>query len=328
MVTIMRSFINRCDVCQRHKYDASAYPGLIQPLPIPEGVWTDISLDFIKGFPKSKGKDVILVVVDMLSCMVCPLLWLVTVTDLVFLSSFWQELFTLQGVQLHKSTTYHPQTDGQTENTTYHLAIKCSPYEGLYGQNPHIHLPYLVGESSNEMVDRSLEARETIIALLKFYLSRAQQRMRDLANMHRFDRQFSVGDWVLLKLQPYRQFSVATRPYKKLAAKYFGPYLIDAKIGEVAYRLLLPADVLIHPTFHVSQSKKCHAVPVVLNHPPVLHMSSPYCPLPEDILERRMIKTGNKAVCQVLVKLLGIDLAQATWEILTELQHRFPSFQP
>ncbi|KAH0655478.1 hypothetical protein KY285_030360 [Solanum tuberosum] len=297
MVTNMRSFINRCDVCQRHKYDASAYPGLIQPLPIPEGVWTDISLDFIKGFPKSKGKDVILVVVDMLSCMVCPLLWLVTVTDLVFLSSFWQELFTLQGVQLHKSTTYHPQTDGQTENTTYHLAIKCSPYEGLYGQNPHIHLPYLVDESSNEMVDR-------------------------------FDRQFSVGDWVLLKLQPYRQFSVATRPYKKLAAKYFGPYLIDAKIGEVAYRLLLPADVLIHPTFHVSQLKKCHAVPVVLNHPPVLHMSSPYCPLPEDILERRMIKTGNKAVCQVLVKLLGIDLAQATWEILTELQHRFPSFQP
>ncbi|KAH0691202.1 hypothetical protein KY290_019433 [Solanum tuberosum] len=178
------------------------------------------------------------------------------------------------------------------------------------------------------MVDKSLEAREAIIALLKFQLSRAQQRMRDLANKHRSDRQFRVGDWVYLKLQPYRQFSIATRPFNKLAAKYFGPYLIDAKIGEVAYKLLLPADVLIHPTFHVSQLKKCHEVPTVLNHPPVLHISSPYCPLPEAILERRLIKRGNKVVCQVLVKWLGIDTAQATWEILTELQHRFPSFQP
>lgn len=67
MVHDIRSFINRCDICQRHKYDASAYPGLLQSLPIPEGVWTDISSDFIEGLPKSKGKDVILVVVDRLS---------------------------------------------------------------------------------------------------------------------------------------------------------------------------------------------------------------------------------------------------------------------
>lgn len=67
MVHDIRSFINRCDVCQRHKYDASAKPGLSQLLLIHEGVWTDISLDFIEGLPKSKGKDVILVVVDRLS---------------------------------------------------------------------------------------------------------------------------------------------------------------------------------------------------------------------------------------------------------------------
>uniref|UniRef100_A0A3Q7GK67 Integrase catalytic domain-containing protein n=1 Tax=Solanum lycopersicum TaxID=4081 RepID=A0A3Q7GK67_SOLLC len=56
----------KCDICQSHKYDAAAYPGLLQPLPIPNGVWIDISLDFIEGLSKSKGKDVILVVVDRL----------------------------------------------------------------------------------------------------------------------------------------------------------------------------------------------------------------------------------------------------------------------
>jgi hypothetical protein len=63
----IRSFIQGCDVCQRQKVGTTQPNGLLQPLPIPEAIWTDISMDFINGLPTSKGKTAIFVVVDRLS---------------------------------------------------------------------------------------------------------------------------------------------------------------------------------------------------------------------------------------------------------------------
>lgn len=77
-----------------------------------------------------------------------------------------------------------------------------TPYEVLYGQNPPLHIPYLVGESSVNMVDRSLSTREAITQQLKFHIESVQQRMRDLANKHRSDRAFIVGDWVYMCHDP------------------------------------------------------------------------------------------------------------------------------
>lgn len=61
------SFVRNCVVCQASKYDPSTYPGLLQPLPIPQEVWSEVSMDFITGLPKSQGKEVIYVEVDRLS---------------------------------------------------------------------------------------------------------------------------------------------------------------------------------------------------------------------------------------------------------------------
>lgn len=67
MATDVKRWVRECTVCQRCKYDSTAYSGLLQPLPIPRKARSTISMDFIEGLPFSKGKDSILVEVDRLT---------------------------------------------------------------------------------------------------------------------------------------------------------------------------------------------------------------------------------------------------------------------
>lgn len=67
MAKDIQIYIRSCTTCQQSKYDSAAYPGLLQPLPIPSTIWKDISMDFIEGLPPSYGNTVILAVVDCLS---------------------------------------------------------------------------------------------------------------------------------------------------------------------------------------------------------------------------------------------------------------------
>jgi hypothetical protein len=63
----VKEFIRNCTVCQRCKYDTLRPAGLLQPLAIPDRIWTGISMDFIDGLPSSQGHNTIMVVVDCLS---------------------------------------------------------------------------------------------------------------------------------------------------------------------------------------------------------------------------------------------------------------------
>ena len=76
--------------------------------------------------------------------------------------------------------------------------------------------------------------------------------MKQHADKKWSDKQFVVGDFVYLKLQPYRQTTIANRKCLKLYACFFGPFLILEKIGEVVYKLALPLEAKVHHVSHVS----------------------------------------------------------------------------
>jgi hypothetical protein len=59
----MQYFVKNCQICLQAKPDRSAYPGKLQPLPIPTTDWHTISLDFVEGLPRSGSADCILVVI-------------------------------------------------------------------------------------------------------------------------------------------------------------------------------------------------------------------------------------------------------------------------
>lgn len=153
----VHQFIQSCHNCQLNKHELVPSPGLLQPLPVPEEAWTSVGLDFITGLPKSKGKEVIMVVVDRLTKYAHFIglshLYkaldvaqafldhvykhhglpnnLVTDRDPIFTSRFWQELMNLMGVKLNMSTAYYPQTDGQTErvNQCLETYLRCMAHD-------------------------------------------------------------------------------------------------------------------------------------------------------------------------------------------------------
>ena len=164
--------------------------------------------------------------------------------------------------------------------------------------------------------------------MLQFHMKRAQDRMRSQANKHRTDRQFEVGNWVYLKLQPHRQVTVRQGQQHKLSAKFYGPFLVEEKIGEVAYKLQLPSHSQIHPVFHISQLKKCHGDKHKMGELPQLKEDGLLVFKPLAILERRLGKLNNKPVMYVLIQWTNRPKEEATWEIYVDLLQRFPDFDP
>jgi hypothetical protein len=379
----LKHYLKLCDTCQRNKAETVLPAGLLQPLPIPTRVWADVSMDFIEGLPLSNGFNVIMVVVDRLSKyahfmalshpftaikvahifmtnvfklhgLPCSI---VSDRDPIFTSSFWQELFRLEGTQLAMSTAYHPQTDGQTEivnkcvehylrcyagkkpktwsswlamaeywyNTNFHASTKLTPFQVLYGVLPPKLIEYIPGTTRNQAVEDHLHSREQILAILRHNLFPAQERQKAQYDKRHSERSFVPGDWVYLRLQPYKQKTLALRKCLKLSPRFYGPFQVVSKVGEVAYKLALPADSNIHSVFHVSCLKKQlgnHSIPLP-SLPPV-DAQGEIQPEPAAVLQCRFWKVNNQSLSEVLIHWKGTTVEDATWEPYWDLCSRFP----
>ncbi|XP_071939007.1 uncharacterized protein [Coffea arabica] len=173
-----------------------------------------------------------------------------------------------------------------------------------------------------------VQSRLQVIALIKENLAKAQNRMKVFADKHRSERVFQEGDWVFLKLQPYRQQSVAIRRSLKLAAKYYGPFQISAKVGAVAYKLKLPAGARIHPVFHVSLLKrKIGLAQSVDSSLPELDATDQCLLRLEKVIQRRAIMRAAQPVIQYLVKWDNLPESKSSWEDKSFIDSQFPDFQ-
>jgi hypothetical protein len=139
-------------------------------------------------------------------------------------------------------------------------------------------------------------------------LQQAKDRMRDFANRTRTDRQFDVGNLVMLNTKTYRLKKPASS--EKFLPRFCGPFKITARVGLSAYKLALPAACKIHPVVHVSKlwlySTRPDAAqppsPILLEHSQTFEVL--------DILSHR----GSPKNRQYLVQWKGTDCMYNTWE--------------
>ena len=103
------------------------------------------------------------------------------------------------------------------------------------------------------MVEQQLVERDKILDDLKTQLLRAQSVMKKGADRKRREVKFKVGDFVYLKLRPYRRKLLAGSSNEKLAHRFYGPFEVEKEVGTVAYKLSLLSHCNIRPVFHVSQ---------------------------------------------------------------------------
>ncbi|GJU79884.1 putative reverse transcriptase domain-containing protein [Tanacetum coccineum] len=187
------TYVSKCLTCAKVKAEHQKPSGLLQQPEIPVWKWERITMDFITKLPRTpSGYDSIWVIVDRLtkSAHFIPMnekykmekltrlylkeivcrhgvpVSIISDRDPRFASRFWRSLQKSLGTNLDMSTTYHPETDGQSErtiqtledmlracvidfgsgwdkhlplaefsyNNSYHASIKAAPFEALYGR--------------------------------------------------------------------------------------------------------------------------------------------------------------------------------------------------
>lgn len=312
MATTVTDYVNTCDKCQRIKDSNQPPAGLLKPIPLPYTPWEQITMDIITGLPETPhGYNAIVTFVDRLTKMALfePTTDTCTAEEVAriyiksvfrhhglqeaiisdrdprFTSGFWRATFDALDCELKMSTSYHPQTDGQSEranrtieqilrgfvnvaaddwdtflplaefayNNSVNPSTGYTPFFLNYGRDPvtPANLASLIRSANRPTLPSVLSFLDAINdALLnaRGNVERAQARQKFYADKRRRDVTYHVGDQVFLSTK-----DIPWRHKHKLRERWIGPYYVTRVIDDINYELKLPAHFTIHNIFHVSQ---------------------------------------------------------------------------
>ena len=137
---------------------------------------------------------------------------------------------------------------------------------------------------------------------------------------------FSVGDLVFLKVSPMKGVMRFGKK-GKLAPRYIGPFEIRSKVGEVAYRLVLPLELSrIHPVFHVSMLRKYISDHSHVLQPQTMELSEDltYEEYPVAIVDRQVRQLRTKEIPMLRVLWSNHTVKDCTWETEALMREAYP----
>ncbi|XP_075475693.1 uncharacterized protein LOC142509668 [Primulina tabacum] len=211
-------------------------------------------------------------------------------------------------------------------NNSFQTTIGMAPFEALYGRkcrSPNCWED--VGERQMSKTEFVQEMKYKV-EMIRNRMKAAKNRQASYANKRRQPLECRVGDYVFLKVSPFRG-TIRFGHKGKLAPRYIGPYEIVETIDTLAYRLDLPQSLsAIHDVFHVSMLCMYEQVPYhVLSTEDVgLDSSLSYVENPVQFLDRKEKQLKNKTIPLVKVQWSRHGIEEATLEL--EARMRQPSF--
>ncbi|GJX61719.1 putative reverse transcriptase domain-containing protein [Tanacetum coccineum] len=333
MKAIIAEYVGKCLTCSRVKAECQKPSGLLIQPEIPMWKWERITMDFVTKLPKtSNGHDTIWVIVDRLtkSAHFIPTreidsmetlarlyikeivsrhsvpISIISDRDSHFTSRFWQSLQNDLGTQLDMSTSYHPETDGQSERTIQTLEdmLRASPFEALYGRKCRSPVCWAeVGDVQLTGPEIIHETTEKIVQI--------QQRLQATRDQQR----------------SYANVSFVLEKRGKLNPRYIGPFKILKRIGPVAYKLELPEELSnVYSTFHVSNLKKCLSDESLVIPMKELRLDDKlnFVEEPVEIMDREVKQLKQSRIPIVKVRWNSKRGPEFTWEREDQIRAKYP----
>ncbi|GJZ54264.1 putative reverse transcriptase domain-containing protein [Tanacetum coccineum] len=290
------------------------WPGMKKDIAEYEG----IAMDFVTKFPRtSSGHDTIWVIMDRLtkSAHFLPMHEDYKMERLARL--YLNEIVTRYGV---------PISIISDRDSHFTSSVRCAPFEALYGRKCRSSILWAEVREGQLIGHELVQETTKKISQIKDRLKAARDRQKIYADKRKKPLEFSVGDYVLLKVSPWKGM-VRFGKKGKLAPKFVGPFEIIKKVGPVAYRLDFPEELNdVHDTFHMSNLKKCLADPTLKVPLDEIQVDAKlnFVEEPVEILEREFKKLKRSRIAIVKVRWNSKRCPEFTWEREDQMKLKYP----